>query len=476
MRSYLNIVDNILSEGQMKENRTGTRALTTFCEIFRHDMSTGFPLLTTKKMYTRGIAVELEGFIQGITNKHFFKDRKCNIWNDWCSNKKVPYGHDAETLKNMKEEPDLGKIYGYSWRNFGANTKSIVKVPKPEDNLYKNKNYPEEATNCGVAIIGNPQKELDKDTENILYKNWYDMINRCYNPKASQYKYYGEKGMRVVDEWLIYANYRKDIKMLPRWQDKMRSPRQFHLNKDYFGHSFYSPDNCVFLNHKENILYNSSSYYHVYDVEQDQTYEFLSKRGIGAFLGFNRKSVDTYIDQDKTYKKRYTIRTAAEEEYLYRYKLPFDQLQHIVNKLKTDPNDRRMVVSAWEPSNFDDIALHPCHVMFHLTYVNNKVNLVWFQRSNDFLIGNPYNIASYALLLTLICQTVGMEPGELVGIFSDCHIYEDHIEQVKEQLTRDPYPLPKVKIESNNIFEWTHEDLEIEDYQYHPSIKYPIAI
>lgn len=120
MKSYLDIVQHILDHGVRKQNRTGIDTLSVSGVMFEHDMATGFPLLTTKKMPFKVIRVELEGFIKGITDKQWYKDRRCNIWNEWCNPKKVAYGHDEETKRRMAEERDLGPIYGFQWRHFDA--------------------------------------------------------------------------------------------------------------------------------------------------------------------------------------------------------------------------------------------------------------------------------------------------------------------------------------------------------------------
>lgn len=139
MRAYLDIVDDILSKGEEKGDRTGTGTISLFGVSFRHDMSEGFPLLTTKKMASRSMLVELEGFMRGITDKKWYQDRKCMIWNEWCNPKKVPYGHDEETKKAMAEERDLGPVYGFQWRHFGAEYQSYDQgyAGEGEDQLVK---------------------------------------------------------------------------------------------------------------------------------------------------------------------------------------------------------------------------------------------------------------------------------------------------------------------------------------------------
>ncbi len=290
MQSYLDIVKRVLEEGKEKTDRTGVGTLAIAGAMFEHDMSKGFPLLTTKKVPLRLVATELEFFIKGITDKEWLKEKNNHIWDEWCNPKKVPYAHDEETKKKMVEERDLGAIYGFQWRHFNAN----------------------------------------------------------------------------------YENH----------------------DTDYSG------------------------------------------QGI-------------------------------------------DQLKKVIDKLKKDPNDRRMIVSAWNPCMLDQMALPPCHYLFQVSVINNKLNLLWNQRSVDTMLGLPFNIASYALLLHLLAKETGLEEGKLVGFLADVHIYKNHVDGAKEQLTRDPskYPLPKIETDNfTSIFDWKSENTKVEGYESYPRIKFDIAI
>jgi len=158
--------------------------------------------------------------------------------------------------------------------------------------------------------------------------------------------------------------------------------------------------------------------------------------------------------------------------------IPIDQITNVIEKLKTNPQDRRMIVSAWNPAELDMMALPPCHLLFHFFVIGNKLSLLMYQRSCDTFLGVPFNIASYSLLLHMVAQVVGMEPHEFVHILGDTHIYLNHFEQVKEQIAREPYPLPKIWLnpEIKNIFDFKMEDIKLIDYKYHPSIKAPMAV
>ncbi len=290
MKKYLEIVKDILDHGQKKEDRTGVGNISIPGTIFQHNMQEGFPLLTTKKVPYRLVATELEFFIKGLTDKKWLQDRNNHIWDEWCNPQKVPYGHNEETKQKMAAERDLGPIYGWEWRHFGAK----------------------------------------------------------------------------------YISY----------------------DSDYIG------------------------------------------QGV-------------------------------------------DQLKIIVDRLKSNPIDRRMIVSAWNPQYLDQMALPPCHYGFQVTVVDNKLNLFWNQRSVDVALGLPFNIASYATLLHLLAKESGYQEGTLTGFLADTHIYLNHIDGLKEQLERDVNKYPLSQAETKNfttIFDWKAEDTEIKNYQSYPAIKFEIAI
>ena len=155
-----------------------------------------------------------------------------------------------------------------------------------------------------------------------------------------------------------------------------------------------------------------------------------------------------------------------------------DQIKDVVNRLKTNPNDRRMIVSAWNPAQIDKMALPPCHAFFQFYTANGKLSCQLYQRSCDLFLGVPFNIASYSLLTMMMAQVTGFEPGEFVHTLGDAHIYHNHFDQVKEQLLRTPYELPKMKINPavKDIDDFKYEDFELTDYQCHPTLKGVVAV
>ena len=273
MKSYLDLLNHILEKGAVKEDRTGTGTISTFGYQLRHDMSEGFPLLTTKKLHLKSIIHELLWFLKGDTNVKYLQDNGVRIWNEWA-------GPDG----------DLGHIYGYQWRS------------------------------------------------------WPD------------YK--------------------------------------------------------------------------------------------GGFV---------------------------------------DQISEAVETINTNPDSRRIIVSAWNVADLDNMNLPPCHAFFQF-YVSpadernpekrRKLSLQLYQRSADTFLGVPFNIASYALLLLMTAQVTGLEPGEFVHTFGDVHIYLNHLEQVKEQLKREPRNLPVMKLnpERKSLFDFTYDDFHLEGYDPHPPIRGEVSV
>lgn len=155
-----------------------------------------------------------------------------------------------------------------------------------------------------------------------------------------------------------------------------------------------------------------------------------------------------------------------------------DQIKETINTLKNNPDSRRIIVSAWNVADIPNMKLPPCHAFFQFYVANGKLSLQLYQRSADIFLGVPFNIASYALLLKMMAQVTSLQEGEFVHTLGDAHIYTNHLEQVKLQLTREPRPLPKMKINPDvkNLFDFKYEDFQLEDYDPHPHIKGDVAI
>jgi len=283
---YQSILQDILLDGEEKSDRTGTGTISVFGKQIRHDMSEGFPLLTTKKMAVKTMMTELKWFLKGDTNIKYLVDNGCKIWNgdaykNYCM-KQVPHDHfetEEEFIELIKTNDEfakkwgeLGPIYGKQWRDWGGK----------------------------------------------------------------------------------------------------------------------------------------------------------------------------------------------------------DQIKELIKNIKENPDSRRLMLSAWNVGEIEDVVLPPCHYGFQCYVNNGKLSLMWNQRSVDTFLGLPFNIASYGTLLLLLCEETGLEAGELIGNLGDTHLYKNHLEQAKEQVQRGSFQLPTIKLSNVDILhgEW---DYEIEGYKYHPTIKAPLS-
>lgn len=288
MKEYLDLLEDILSNGEYSNNRTGINTYNLFGVQTRYSLKNGFPLLTTKKVFLKGIIHELLWFISGSTNIKYLVDNDVNIWNEW-----------------------------------------------PYENYKKSSEYKNESIEEFIQKIKNDSNFANK---------------------------WGELGPVYGKQW-----------------------RNFE--------------------------------------------------GI-------------------------------------------DQLQKVISQIKNNPNSRRIIVSAWNPKEIDDMLLPPCHTLFQFYVSNGELSLQLYQRSADMFLGVPFNIASYALLLILVSDVCNLKPGTFVHTIGVAHIYENHISQVKEQLTRKPRKLPKVILKKHydDITKYKFEDIEIVDYDPWPAIKAKVAV
>jgi thymidylate synthase len=155
-----------------------------------------------------------------------------------------------------------------------------------------------------------------------------------------------------------------------------------------------------------------------------------------------------------------------------------DQISQVLRQLQSDPDSRRILVSAWNVGELEKMALAPCHALFQFYVANGRLSCQLYQRSADLFLGVPFNIASYALLTLMVAQVCGLQPGDFVHTFGDVHIYNNHFQQVDLQLSRTPYPLPQLRLnpEVNDLFAFQYEDIELLNYQSHPRIPAPVAV
>jgi thymidylate synthase len=198
----------------------------------------------------------------------------------------------------------------------------------------------------------------------------------------------------------------------------------------------------------------------------DTNVRWLQERGVGIW--------DEWADADgelgPVYGKQWRSWTAPDGRVI-------DQIANVVRQIRENPSSRRHIVTAWNPADVDDMALPPCHCLFQFFVAEGRLSCQLYQRSADVFLGVPFNIASYALLTAMVAQVTGLKPGEFVHTFGDAHLYLNHVDQAKEQLTREPRPFPTLNLAPRtDLFAFEYEDIAIEGYRAHPSIKAPIAV
>lgn len=527
MKAYHDILRQVLEEGVISDDRTGTGTMRTTGAMFKHNMQDGFPLVTTKKVNPNTVFSELEFFIKGLTDKQWLKDRKCNIWNSWSykDGRMLSYDKQIQSIYERKSN-DLGVLYGFNWRHYGGDKQNHypnANIPyntlkKPiNDDIHSSKNYGDfvilnddnksevsiqfietgyemSSSNSnlirgqvkdpyfkkyfGVACIGEYNKTNLYHTH--LKSIWCNMISRCYNVSDKDYNRYGANGIYVSNDWLIFANFQDDVSKLPNWDLKKSSLDEYTLDKDVNGGHSYSIHNCMWLDKKTQSSNKIDTiHFDVItpngDVLKNITSltDFCNKNGLDvsdANSRLNGKYKYTiqgfdFINPRRPFKDKFKMRPGI------------DQLKNAIEILKTNPTNRRIIVTAWNPVELDNMALPPCHHTLQFTSDGDYLDLTWFQRSVDTFLGLPFNIASYGMLLELVAATVGMKARYLVGQLVDVHIYTNHFTQVKTQLSREPKALPKLVLPENlDIFTWEYQQYQLVGYDPHPFIKAPIAV
>lgn len=206
---------------------------------------------------------------------------------------------------------------------------------------------------------------------------------------------------------------------------------------------------------------------HIWDANAST--EFLKSRGLsynngdlGPIYGHQWRHFNaTYVDSNTNYNNK-----------------GIDQLQKVIDDISSDPNSRRHIVCAWNPSQLDEMALPPCHVLFQFYVANGELSCMLYQRSGDIGLGVPFNIASYAFLTHIIAHITGLKPKEFIHIIGDCHIYEEHIDSLREQITRKSYEFPKIEFqcEPKNVDDYKENDIKVIDYKFHKTIRMKMKV
>jgi hypothetical protein len=301
-------------------------------------------------------------------------------------------------------------------------------------------------------------------------KTWEGMMARCYDPNSPSYPTYGGKGVYVCDRWLEFKAFAEDVENLPVRSNTGR----LVLDKDGRGDGFcYGPDHCQWISDRDNALLKSDRIFTVIHPQRG-VHSFTNPTAFCAEHGIdNRNFSDLWAG-----KKNAKTREGWSLVSVHPAEPKLDQIAQVVQTLRTDPDSRRMVVSAWDPYWSRFSGLPPCHMIYQFQVQDGLLSCMMTQRSVDVFLGLPFNIASYALLTHMVAQVTGHKVGHLLLALGDTHLYRNHLEQVGEQLSREERPLPELWLNPvvQEIDQFTPDDMKLKDYNPHPAIKAEVAI
>lgn len=487
---YEDLLKDVLENGSKKEDRTGVGTISKFGGQMRFDLSEGFPLITTKKVFMRGVAEELFWFLNGDTNAKTLQEKKVHIWDEW----RRPYNFDREIVLVDEKVEDIS-----GWERPEWSREEFEEMTDEDGETYNSLN----------------------EIEKALFLEWRHMMGRCYYSEGKSEGYAEERA--VVKEWHDHRNFLRDAKELPHywyWEDSHENIFRgvYHLDTDYYGSNYYSPETTAWIDPLESYKYGAMvTRYEAGSDEGERVYvngEFIIKASdpIGrseVYIDERTAAYDLLGVHTRELKEESVEADGVEykiekvyppEGRLFRLKLIeegelgpvygaqwrawedkdgnfHDQIEGVMKSLREDPDSRRHIVNAWNVGDLENMALPPCHMFFQFYVNDGKLSLQMYARSQDLLLGTPFNLASYALLLHMMAQQLDLEVGEFIWTGGDLHIYSNHIEPVREQLSREPYLFPTLKLrKAEDLYSYTWDDVEIEGYQHHPAIKLEIAV
>lgn len=512
---YEDLLRRIITTGVDGPDRTGTGTRSIFGAQMVFDLAKGFPLITTKKVFLRGVIEELLWLLKGDSNIAYLRERNVKIWDAWAD-----------------EKGDIGPMYPTAWRQWRHASDTMVQVDVRSDAYSeyspqapvmrapiecdlnsdqawavehikgsKNSRYLIQLASGYTMVITRPNwraliargsfEKVDRYRRSVAgtgylgdpnshstpthFQLWQNMIARCYNPLHPSYRFYGGRGVTVSPVWHSFAEFTKTLHQVPGYIEWQRNPGEYQLDKDYYGSSVYSPSTTAFLGTSENG-----------EVSTDGTCVEIQGRAYTSFSAWERASGLRQDVAKKAWSANKAYKGIAPDDVkilnpnvgkVWRREIFHDQIANAIQLIKSDPDSRRIIVSAWNPGELDQMALAPCHAFFQFYVKDGKLSCKLTQRSADMFLGVPFNIASYSLLTMMIAQQTGLELGEFIWSGGDCHIYANHFDQVVSQLSRDPRPLPQMEITpAADIDSYTIDNFKLVGYDPHPPIKAQVSV
>lgn len=491
------------------------------------------PLLTAKKVFSKTAAKEMMLFwVQQTVKQDDFERENCKVWDSWfLANRTLgrSYAYQFESrpkkevtkvaIKQKEKHNDIlptvvvsamlpintsnpSKYIGqtYSTKDYGdyivvdisddvVNRKATIQFVetgyvKVVDiaTVIKGKNTPDNYARfySGVGYLGNPDsvKNFNEDEKAALYRRWYYMLRRCYEPSHSEYKNYGAKGVFVEERWHSFENYLRDVRWIPQYfiakQDDFLG---WSIDKDYYAANYYGKDSAVWIKDGENLSYRNTNQ-PIYLIKPNGEKElYLSFSDAEKDYGLSNlcKVVKGTREHIRHFKAE---EVEVEEGYVYRYELSRNQVVDLINGIKENPSSRRHMTCFWNDKDVRKKALQECAWATEWNVRDGKLDLILIQRSGDIGLGVPFNWIQYWTLLNMVAQVCELEVGDFIHQMGNLHYYDRHEATLMEQIEAEQYELPTFKIntEVKDFFDFTHEDIQFINYQSGKFMPMEVAI
>jgi thymidylate synthase len=493
------------------------------------------PILTSKRVAWKTAIKEMMLFwIKQSVKKEDFQTQNVKVWDEWFLenntlgksyayqfesrpkkkvvkvNRKTKFKH-SDTFEHIKVAAPLecntentskhiGKIY--ETKDYGRY--KVIDVYKNNSNpnprmliQFLNTNYVKEVDaaqvihkqnipdhycrfyfNVGYLGDADSVKYFDKETKNKHYRRWYYMLQRCYDESTKLYPNYGGKGVFVDERWHSFENYLRDLRLVPQFfLAQEENYKGWSLDKDYYGANYYGFDSAVWLRDGDNLSYRNT-HNPFYLIKPDGSKElFLTYADAEKEYGLSNLCK---LNSGRKHVRNHTIEIVdvTNSDELYRYSLSKNQVVELIHNIKNNPSSRRLMTSFWNYDDVEDKALQECAFQTQWAVENGKLHLILTQRSGDWGLGIPFNQFQYYVLLNLIAQVCNLEVGTFTHHIGSCHIYDRHINSLKEQINQQCYDAPILKINSEikDFFDFTLEDIELLNYSHGKSVGMEVAI
>ncbi|MFK3936515.1 thymidylate synthase [Alkalihalobacillus sp. NPDC078783] len=334
-------------------------------------------------------------------------------------------------------------------------------------------------TVCNVGYLGAYENVKSFNEEELKYfrGTWNSMISRCYNPNNKNYDRYGGKGIFVDERWHCFEYYLSDISSLPQFHlAKNEKYKNWAIDKDYYISNYYSNSSCVWLPYSENTIYNSNhSPFYVISKDGDKEL-FIEQKKACQKYNFDNSNLSKAIRFNKTLKG-FRFETVSDGN-TYRYELSRNQVTELIYNIKHSPASRRLMTSFWNYADVNKKQLQECVWSTQWHVKAGKLHLEVLCRSNDVFLGNPFNVFQYNVLQRMIAQVTGYELGEYIFHIGDTHVYDRHIDIIKQQIESTMYDAPQLWINPNitDFYKFTADDFKLIDYKHGETLRMEVAI